>query len=199
MEETLKKPRFLSLKEWLRNRIRLSGTEGRSGLRMVSPWILNLLLLPLFAFDLFGEISSMLRAIESQTPVTTAGQQTTNPSGSVAQKDKIDLTQMTQWHPFGGKKVPGANLEGADTKNLPDTNLNFQLHGILFIEGTSIPAFALIKLADAPEKVFAIGEVLTGDVRLVAIQNDRVILDRGGRLEALKLPRAVLQIRDPDA
>ncbi|MBF8273340.1 MAG: ral secretion pathway protein C [Magnetococcales bacterium] len=141
----------------------------------------------------------MLRAIESEKNGVLVSGQAANSVDQAQDKDKLDLVEMAQWHPFGGSKGPGGKTAVADTKNLPETSLNFQLHGILFIEGTTIPAFALIKLADAPEKVFAVGEELTGGVRLVAIQDDRVILDRGGRLETLKLPRGVLQIRDPDA
>lgn len=118
---------------------------------------------------------------------------------AAVKNNQVDFVHLTQWHPFGGLKGSGESLQGKDTKNLPETTLNMQLHGILFIEGTTVPAFALIKVADQKEKVFAIGEVVTGDVKLMGVQNDRVILDRGGHLETLKIPRGVLKIRDPDA
>ncbi|MBF0422499.1 MAG: hypothetical protein HQL73_05855 [Magnetococcales bacterium] len=196
----MKRPRVASLKAWLRKRIHQSTQETRrSGLRTVSPLIVNLLLLPIVAFDLYGEVRSMLQAMNSAVGSPIGTGQGDNASGANAMKNQTDFVQMTQWHPFGGLTGPGAKIDAADTKNLPDTTLNMQLHGILFIKGTTIPAFALIKVADEKEKVFAIGDVLTGDVRLVQVQDDRVILDRGGHLETLKLPRGVLKIRDPDA
>lgn len=195
----MKKPIFSPFFKWLKSRAqRTSNRTGRSGFRAISPWMLNLLFLPLLAFDLFGEVGSMLRAIQSGVAGPGVSAQIVQPSANVGQKDKSILTNLSQWFPFGGEGALGARLEGADTKNLPETSLNFQLHGILFIEGTTIPAFALIKVVDGSEKVFGIGEVLSGDVRLMAVQDDRVILDRGGRLEALKLPRAVLPIRSLD-
>ncbi|MBF0604950.1 MAG: hypothetical protein HQL07_14810 [Nitrospirae bacterium] len=185
--------------KWLKRHAQQSSSRtGRSGFRAISPWMLNLLFLPLLAFDLFGEVGSLLRAMQSGGEGGVVSAQVAQPSGNVEQKNASELKNLTQWFPFGGQGVLGARLEGTDTRNLPETSLNFQLHGILFIEGTTIPAFALIKVADGTEKVFGIGEVLSGDVRLMAVEGDRVILDRGGRLEALKLPRAVLPIRSLD-
>ncbi|MBF0110276.1 MAG: hypothetical protein HQL76_13990 [Magnetococcales bacterium] len=191
----MKKPRWNDVIEWWRRRNGIFKSGGRS---RFSPWMLNLLLLPLFAFDLQSEVRSLLRAMDVSGAVEVGGAVVSS-AGSPGGGEKLDLTTMTQWHPFGSQVGPGGTTLAADTRNLPDTSLNFQLHGILFIDGTRIPAFALIKLADAPEKVFAVGEEVTGGVWLYAVESDRVILDRGGRLEALKLPRAILEIRPPDA
>ncbi|MBF0414753.1 MAG: hypothetical protein HQL79_03180 [Magnetococcales bacterium] len=195
----MKRLRLPSLKGWVKKRLKRSGNEtGRSGFRAVSPLIINVILVPLFALDLYGEVRSLLRAVDSAQN-TTANVGQGEGTATSAKTDQVDFVHLTQWHPFGGLKGPAESLQGKDTKNLPETTLNMQLHGILFIEGTTIPAFALIKVADQKEKVFAIGEVVTGDVRLLGIQGDRVVLDRGGHLETLKLPRGVLKIREPDA
>jgi len=43
--------------------------------------------------------------------------------------------------------------------------------------------------ARATAKVYAVGKTITGGTKLHAVYADRVILDRGGKLEALLLPR----------
>lgn len=191
-------PLFGSMKSWFSRRGGKGGERaGRTGFRAVSPLVLNLLLLPLFAYDLYGQVGAMLGAINfvGQGGAGQGSEQVQN----VEKKDKYDFASVAQWQPFGGQEAPKPKIELQDTKDLPETGLNFVLRGVLYVDGKTIPAFALIKLPDAPEKAFAVGDELTGGVRLAGIQDDRVILDRGGRLETLKLPRSELKIRDPDA
>lgn len=102
------------------------------------------------------------------------------------------------WHPFGGRAM-GALGEAVVVASLPDTSLNLTLLGILYVEhatGVSPSTRALIKSPTMEEKKYHAHEVLPGDVTIVAIYPDRVILERQGGLETLRLPKKLLPIYD---
>jgi general secretion pathway protein C len=49
--------------------------------------------------------------------------------------------------------------------------------------------YAIIGESPTSARVYAVGKTITGGTKLHAVYPDRVILDRGGKLEALLLPR----------
>jgi general secretion pathway protein C len=57
--------------------------------------------------------------------------------------------------------------------------------------------FAIIGESAAAAKFYAVGTMVGGNVRLHAVYPDRVILDRGGSLEALVLPRQASPVAAP--
>lgn len=69
----------------------------------------------------------------------------------------------------------------------PDTKLNLVLRGVLSTEDPQ--ALAIIAMAGAKEKIYAVGDNVPGGARLKTVYADRVILERGANLETLRLPK----------
>jgi general secretion pathway protein C len=88
-------------------------------------------------------------------------------------------------HLFG---VPGAAEPTGDASDAPETQLNLQLHGAIASEDERF-AHAIIADGSGTEKVYFMKDTLPGGAVLQRVQADRVILNRGGVLEALLLPR----------
>ena len=94
---------------------------------------------------------------------------------------------LADWNPFGS--APGAASGPAIPVDAPETQLNLTLKGIIHTEGAEASARAMIHGPSLPEKAFRIDDTLPGNVRVAGIQRDRVLLERGGRFETLRLPR----------
>lgn len=92
------------------------------------------------------------------------------------------------------QKIADANLFGqeeaaapVDPANAAPTQMNLVLSAVF---ATSDPAKGLAIIGDsaAAANVFSVGEAVRPGTKLHAVYPDRVILDRGGNLEALALP-----------
>lgn len=89
-------------------------------------------------------------------------------------------------------KLIGANLFGqyqatqtGRVEDAPETRLSLTLLGIL--AGAEKESRALIGSSNGEEKPYAIGDEVTSGARLQDIFPDRVILNRGGKFETLRL------------
>jgi general secretion pathway protein C len=74
-------------------------------------------------------------------------------------------------------------------EDAPDTQLSLELRGTIAATEES-RALAIIADRGGSEKVYFIGDAVPGGATLHAVQLDRVLLRRAGRLEALRLPRS---------
>lgn len=101
---------------------------------------------------------------------------------SSADTASIDLASL---HLFG-EAAPGdrAQPEAVPTE-APDTRLNLKLKGV-FATGRG-DGFAIITVGNGEQSVFAVGDRVAGKARVDGIYSDRVILDRNGALETLRL------------
>lgn len=70
----------------------------------------------------------------------------------------------------------------------PDTSLSWTLKGV-FSNPDPRRGAAILAPQGQPEKLYRVGASLPGNVTLQEVFADRVILDRGGRLETLRLKR----------
>jgi general secretion pathway protein C len=98
----------------------------------------------------------------------------------------VDIGRIVGAHLFGeAGAVPAGE---ADPSAVAATQLNLVLAGII---ANSDPerGFAIIGDSAATAKVYAVGKVVAGGAKLHSVYADRVILDRGGKLEALILPK----------
>ena len=77
---------------------------------------------------------------------------------------------------------------GSRALNAPDTSLSWSLKGVLSDPDPSRSAAILLPRGQS-EKLYRVGASLPGDVTLQEVLADRVILNRGGRLETLRLKR----------
>ena len=99
--------------------------------------------------------------------------------------ENSDYSAIANWHLFG--KINEQRLPAQPVINAPETRLNLKLAGIFYSQDNA-KALAIIAEGNSPEHGYAIGEMLTGGVRLEQILRDKVILSRNGQLETLSLP-----------
>jgi general secretion pathway protein C len=92
---------------------------------------------------------------------------------------QVDAERVADHHLFGTAQAGNAGPA-------PDTTLAFTLHGIAAGKRAS-DSRALIE-ANGDEEPYGVGAQLPGGVKIRAIYADRVLLDRGGHLETLRLP-----------
>lgn len=99
------------------------------------------------------------------------------------------LASVPDWHLFG-EATSSAKAAAAGPIDAPETRLNLTLKGVYSAE-IQKDARAIIAAAGSQEKTYAIGAQIPGGARLSEVYPDRVILERSGRYETLRLPREV--------
>lgn len=106
--------------------------------------------------------------------------------------NEAEIDRLVNAHLFGEAKKETQEDVGApeilDPTAAPDTTLSLELLGTIASEIIE-DSFALIHERGKDTKVYAIGDTVTRGTRLHGVYPDRVLLDRGGRLEALRLPK----------
>lgn len=103
--------------------------------------------------------------------------------GSAVGRKGPDIQAIVDAHLFGVVQAP-AKLDPAAA---PETQMNLVLSAV-FASNDPAKGWAIIGESGAAAKVFTVGEVVRQGTKLHAVYPDRVILDRGGQLEALALP-----------
>ena len=88
----------------------------------------------------------------------------------------------------------GKSLSGSE---VPITNLQLHVTGIVKVESEETGSFskAYISISGQPSKIYQIGDSLPYGVKVYDITTDTVILENGGHLEKLPLPRDSLQFK----
>jgi general secretion pathway protein C len=106
-----------------------------------------------------------------------------------------DYLAIANAHIFG---VPGTEPVVEQTTDAPDTSLNLKLRGAI---AANDPDYAHAIIADGKgnDNVYFVNDKLPGGAVLREIQVDRVILNRSGRLEALRLPKLSEALGKPAA
>jgi general secretion pathway protein C len=95
----------------------------------------------------------------------------------------VNVQAVVSAHLFG---VAGADPSPQDPNNAPPSSANLVLAGTIATEN---PKKGIAIISDGgPSKVFAVGDSVN-EASLRSIYRDHVILDRGGNLESLWLPR----------
>jgi general secretion pathway protein C len=96
----------------------------------------------------------------------------------------VDIQTVVSAHLFG---VAVADPSTQDPENAPQSSANLLLAGTI---ATQNPKHGLAIISDGggPSKVYSVGERISG-ASLHSVYLDHVILDRGGALETLLLPR----------
>lgn len=94
--------------------------------------------------------------------------------------------------------IPNQHLFGLSASGeMPVTNLQLRVTGIA-IEANALGenvSKAYISIAGAASKIYQVGDSLPDGVKINDIKPDTVILENGGRLEKLPLPREPLQFK----
>jgi general secretion pathway protein C len=100
-----------------------------------------------------------------------------------------DYSILTSSHLFG-EAAEHPEIALAPVLDAPDTTLSLTLTGILSKEG-DVNGSVLIKNSRNEEKAYYVGQTIDGadGATLHSVYADRVLLNRSGRLETLRLPK----------
>lgn len=100
-------------------------------------------------------------------------------------KQAPDYRSVSNAHLFGTYQQTGVRPDA--TRDAPETRLNLVLRGVL-ATGTTSQASAIISIGKGGnEENYGIGDTVSGSI-LKEVLPDRVILERGGRFETLRMP-----------
>jgi general secretion pathway protein C len=105
-------------------------------------------------------------------------------SGPVAQA--VDVGAIVNAHLFGEASAPAAG--STDPNSVAATQMPLVLVGTIANTDPTL-GYAIIGESAATAKVYGVGKTITGGTKLHSVYPDRAILDRGGKLEALLLPK----------
>ena len=97
-----------------------------------------------------------------------------------------NVQQIADAHLFG--VATAEEPSAADLANAPQTSMSLVLSGTIASEDPE-KGFAFIGESAAAAKFIKVGELVGGGAKLHSVFVDKVILDRGGRLESLNMPR----------
>ncbi|MDI9245292.1 type II secretion system protein N [Marinobacter sp. CHS3-4] len=78
-------------------------------------------------------------------------------------------------------------VEEPDIDNLPETNLQLVLRGVMSASG-DFPGSALVEDAKRNTEAYIVGEELPGNATLKTVRPDRIVIERSGALESLYFP-----------
>lgn len=146
------------------------------------PTLLNLLLVVLIAItaaNIFWLLwpSETLSAVAPSSSVSTAKDKN-------SKDPSADFNTILSANIFGSR----VNNEPAEIDPLvaPETRLNLKLTGI-FSSNDEEQSRALIKDDSGKQRPYGIGDDIPGNAKLYSIHADRVLLERAGRYETLRL------------
>ncbi len=145
-------------------------------LQHAAPTLVRVLLVLWLAWLLAALTWSILPQ-RASAPVTQA------PATAAAAR-RVDAGRVANQHLFG-QYAPQTVSSDA-----PDTTLALTLHGI--VAGKRAQDSRALIVVNGDEEPYAVGAQLPGGALIQAIYPDRVMLERDGRVEALRLPKADL-------
>lgn len=116
-------------------------------------------------------------------------------TSSVAQqKTPLRINKQNQQNNFN--KLTAANVFGVSDKaiaqkqsNVPETRLNLTLKGVLAAKPMKMASAIIARGKNGKEDIYGIGDKMPNGVTIKEIYPEHVVLERGGRLETLKLQK----------
>jgi general secretion pathway protein C len=162
------------------NRIASAALGARSdGWQKRLPLAVSALLVVLLAWQLVQLAWTLLGAGPAQGAAVPAPEAT-------APRPTLDVNSIVAAHLFGEANAPAAG--SVDPNAVAATQMPLVLVGTI-AHSDPEKGYAIIGENAAAAKVYAVGKTITGGTKLHAVYPDRAIIDRGGRLESLMLPK----------
>src|SRR5689334_24902298 len=164
-----------------------SVTRGGSGWRAVAlaraPQVVTFVL----ALAIAAQLALILVSL------TGRSRQTAPPPVSTAPvAPPFDIGGLVNSHLFGNAAVQASG----DAANAPPTSIPLVLAGVLATEDPK-EGMAIIGESAQAAKVVAVGQQVPGGAQLDSVYNDRAIINRGGVLESVYLPRRTAALGPP--
>jgi len=150
-------------------------------IEMRLPKLVNIVLVVLIALTLAKLVWGFFDSGVDEKPIVTPNTATNSSKPPTRPDYDRKIAQLSML----GKAAP------AKSKNVevaPDTTLNLKLLGVL--AGDKEYGYAIIANDSNKIKHYALGDDVASGTSLHAVYEDRVILDRGAKMETLRLPRA---------
>jgi general secretion pathway protein C len=151
------------------------GGDWRSSLLARAPQILTFVL----ALALAAQLAFIVVAMSSRSR-----QVAPPPVAALPPAPQLDIGGLVNAHLFGNAAVQASG----DAANAPPSSMPLVLAGVLATEDPK-EGMAIIGESAQAAKVVAVGQQVPGGAQLNSVYSDRAIIDRGGTLEAVFLPR----------
>lgn len=158
----------------------VGGAASAGGIRSLPLWV-SVALVVLLAWQVIQLAWTLLGARPAPASGTAAVAPVGQPTGPA-----IDVGAIVGAHLFG--EAGAVDAGAADPNAVATTQMALVLVGTIAHSDPAL-GYAIIGDSAASARVFAVGKTITGGTKLHAVYADRVILDRGGKLEALLLPK----------
>ncbi len=150
-------------------------------IEMRLPKLVNILLIVLIAITLaklvWGFFDTGDDEVALNVPATT--------SNSAKPAPRPDYDRKIAQLSLLGKAAP---TKSKNVEEAPDTTLNLKLLGVL--AGDKDYGYAIVSSGANKIKHYALGDDISNGTTLHAVYADRIILDRGAKMETLRLPKA---------
>lgn len=136
----------------------------------------------------------LARVIWLLMPGSPAGDQIVAPPGQLQTpaalaSNQVDVQSIATAHIFGHSSAgPVIEAPRQSHENLSETRLSLSLKGTM-ANTDEKSSIAIIADNREEEKIYFIGDTVTAGATLHAVYADRVVLNRSGTLEVLKLPK----------
>jgi general secretion pathway protein C len=151
-------------------------------------WVLNILLVIWIASLVANLTWDLLAPSEPQEPEAVVTAPVTPPPSP----DRQLVSQIPGWHLMGVvAKGSAPPVQVSVPVDAPETKLKLVLRGV-FSSDDQKNGHAIIADPRGKEEQYSIGDTLPGNAELSEVHADRVILQRGGRYETLRLPTEAL-------
>lgn len=124
-----------------------------------------------------------LSQAQGQSASSSDARQLVREGQDLSQAPEVDLTTLALF----GTASPEGNAGPVETENLPETNLRLFLRGVMAADG-EFPGSALIEDQKGNTEAYPVGDELPGNAKLRSVHANRVVIERGGKLENLFFP-----------
>jgi general secretion pathway protein C len=151
------------------------------GWQKLLPVAVSALLVLLLAWQLVQLGWALMAARSGAGPAPTAGA----PAIAMPPTRAVDIGTIVNAHLFGEASAPAG---AADPNSVAASQMPLFLVGTIANTDPTL-GYAIIGDSPATAKVYGVGKTITGGTKLHSVYPDRAILDRGGKLEALLLPK----------
>jgi general secretion pathway protein C len=152
-----------------------SGGDWRSTLWVRAPQVVTFVL----ALALAAQLAFIVVAMSSRSRQAGPSQLAALPP-----PPQLDIGTLVNAHLFGNAAVQA----NADAANAPPSSMPLVLAGVLASEDPK-EGMAIIGESAQAAKVVAVGQQIPGGALLHSVYSDRAVIDRGGTLESVFLPR----------
>ena len=151
------------------------GGDWRSSLLARAPQVLTFVL----ALALAAQLAFIVVAMTSRSR-----QAAPPPLAALPPPPQLDIGALVNAHLFGNAAVQASG----DAANAPPSSMPLVLAGVLATEDPK-EGMAIIGESAQAAKVVAVGQQVPGGAQLHSVYSDRAVIDRGGTLESVFLPR----------